>query len=559
MKAQKQQASRNTAQALVRILEKLGVETVFGIPGAKIDSVFEALLDSKIRLVICRHEQNAAFMAAAVGRLTGKVGVVLVTSGPGVANLATGLATATTEGDPVLAIGGEVPLEERSKSTHQSLLSVTLMRPVTKYAAEIVTPLQIGELVSEAVRAAETGRPGATFLSLPRDVGLAPCDVDTDLPFGRVPSAGAGATSEAEKMAKVLAASKKPTLLLGMQASDPRCSEQIRQFIAATGIPFVSTFQGPGEWAAGKNTKLFGGRIGLFKNQPGDRLLAASDCVVTIGYEPVEYDPEFWNEDPRRPILAVDSVPARQDRHYLPTAELIGDIGASLTLLQNKAQVKIDPAHLALAAAGRSEIDGALAKGAKKEEFPVHPLRILHELNQVVTDETTVALDVGSNYVWMNRYFAAHRARQVLVSNGQQTLGVALPWAIATHLLRPGKPIISVSGDGGFMFSSTELETAVRLGARFVHLVWDSGTYDMVAFQEQAHYGKTAGIQLGHVDIPKFAEAFGCRGVAIRKAAELGPALREGLASPVPFLIQIPVDYSENLSLMKELHATALN
>jgi len=559
LKPKNKQASPNTAQALVRILEKMGVETIFGIPGAKIDSVFEALLDSKIRLVVCRHEQNAAFMAATVGRLTGKVGVVLVTSGPGVGNLATGLATATTEGDPVLAIGGEVPLEERSKSTHQSLLSVTLMRPVTKYAAEIVTPAQIGELVGEAVRAAETGRPGATFLSLPRDVGLAPCDVDLDLTFGRVPAAGTGATSESEKAAKILAASKKPTLLLGMQASDPRFSEQVRHFIAATGIPFVSTFQGPGEWAAGKNRNLFGGRIGLFKNQPGDRLLAASDCVMTIGYDPVEYDPEFWNDDPRRPIVAVDSVPARQDRHYLPVAELIGDIGASLAMLQKQAGVKIDSAHLTLAAAGRAEIDGVIAAGAKKGGFPVHPLRILHELTKVITEETTVALDVGSHYIWMNRYFSAQRARQILVSNGQQTLGVALPWAIATHLLRPGKPIISVSGDGGFMFSATELETAVRVGARFVHLVWDSGSYDMVAFQEQAHYGKTAGIELGHVDIPKFAESFGCRGVAIQDVAALGPALREGLASPVPFLIQIPVDYSENLSLMKELRIASLN
>jgi acetolactate synthase-1/2/3 large subunit len=452
-----------------------------------------------------------------------------------------------------------VPLEERSKSTHQSLLSVTLMRPVTKYAAEIVTPAQIGELVGEAVRAAETGRPGATFLSLPRDVGLAPCDVDLDLTFGRVPAAGTGATSESEKAAKILAASKKPTLLLGMQASDPRFSEQVRHFIAATGIPFVSTFQGPGEWAAGKNRNLFGGRIGLFKNQPGDRLLAASDCVMTIGYDPVEYDPEFWNDDPLRPIVAVDSVPARQDRHYLPVAELIGDIGASLAMLQKQAGVKIDPAHLALGTAGRAEIDGVIAAGAKKGGFPVHPLRILHELTKVITEETTVALDVGSHYIWMNRYFSAQRARQILVSNGQQTLGVALPWAIATHLLRPGKPIISVSGDGGFMFSATELETAVRVGARFVHLVWDSGSYDMVAFQEQAHYGKTAGIELGHVDIPKFAESFGCRGVAIQDVAALGPALREGLASPVPFLIQIPVDYSENLSLMKELRIASLN
>lgn len=177
----------------------------------------------------------------------------------------------------------------------------------------------------------------------------------------------------------------------------------------------------------------------------------------------------------------------------------------------------------------------------------------------MVDAKTTVALDVGSNYIWMNRYFLSHCPRQMLVSNGQQTLGVALPWAIAANLARPDRRVISVSGDGGFMFSSTELETAVRIGARFVHLVWDSGSYDMVSFQEQAHYGRTAGVKLGHVDIAKFAEAFGAAGTQRRGRVGDRGALDEGLASPVPFLISIPVDYSENLALMKDLHQKAVH
>ena len=541
------------------MLENLGVRHVFGIPGAKIDSVFEAVCESeKIQLVLCRHEQNAAFMAAAMGRMTGRAGVVLATSGPGVANLATGLATATAEGDPVIAIGGEVPLEERVKSTHQSLDSVALLKTVTKYASEITTPHQLGELLGEAVRAAESGRPGAAFLSLPRDVGLAPFEGNPDQAFGRAITAGPGADSEIRRAAEILNASRKPVLLLGMQASDPRISKSVLDFVAASGIPFVSTFQGPGAWAAEPDESLFAGRVGLFKNQPGDQLLADSDCVVTIGYEQLEYDPGIWNENLARPIVAIDSVPARQDRDFLPSAEIVGDIGSSLDALVSLLKPSIDPSHAALAASARGEIDDIISSGASQTGFPVHPLRILHELSKVVTPETTVALDVGSVYIWANRYFPAAAPRQILVSNGQQTLGVALPWAIAANLARPGRPVISISGDGGFMFSSTELETAVRLGAKFVHLVWDSGSYDMVAFQEQAHYGKTAGVKLGHVDIAKFAEAFGARGVNITDASQIAPALREGLASPVPFFISISVDYSHNIELMRQVHGSAL-
>lgn len=265
-------ATPSTAQQLVRMLEQRGVTHAFGVPGAKIDSVFEALLDSKIKLVLCRHEQNAAFMAAAIGRMTGRCGVVIATSGPGVGNLVTGLATATTEGDPVLAIGGEVPLEERVKSTHQSLDSVSLMRAVTKYSSEVSTPQQLGEIVGEAMRAAESGRPGAAFVSLPRDVGLADYPCDPSLEFGRPLPDGAGHPAAIAAAAQIVNASRRPTLLLGMQASDPRHAASVAAFVEQTGIPYVSTFQGPGAWVGEKSGGQFAGRVGLFRNQPGDEL-----------------------------------------------------------------------------------------------------------------------------------------------------------------------------------------------------------------------------------------------------------------------------------------------
>ena len=194
------------------------------------------------------------------------------------------------------------------------------------------------------------------------------------------------------------------------------------------------------------------------------------------------------------------------------------------------------------------------ALGGQLGGMPVHPLRVVQELQQVVTPDTTIALDVGSHYIWMSRYFAADHARQVLVSNGQQTLGVALPWAMAAGLLRPGQPVISVSGDGGFLFTATELETAKRLGSRFVHLIWNSASYNMVEFQEQAHYGRIAGVKLGHYDVEAFAAAFGCKGYRINDADQLGPVLREALQADCPVLIDIPIDYSDNLKLMQNVH-----
>jgi acetolactate synthase-1/2/3 large subunit len=550
----------NCAEALVQMLENLGVTHVFGIPGAKIDEVFIALASSKIKLVVCRHEQNAAFMAAAMGRMTGRVGVCLVTSGPGVANLATGLVTATSEGSPILAIGGEVPLEDRLKQTHQTLDGVTVLKPLTKYSAEVVIPNELGDILGNAVRAAESGRPGASFISLPKDVGLAAYNGAIPETLGKRVEQGPGSHSEIEKAVKLINASRKPTILLGMQSSDPREADAVRRFVTGSSIPYVSTFQGAGNWASSKAGTNFGGRVGIFSNQPGDRLLQQSDCVITIGYSPIEYDASLWNNQRTGSLINIDVIPSDQDRNFLPNIELIGNLTASLDLLTPLLKPQLDPKYFHDLHAARQEITDIIATGATRTGFPIHPLRILHELRQVVTDQTTLSVDVGSFYIWMNRYFASTFPRQFLISNGQQTLGVAVPSAMAANIARPGTPVISISGDGGFLFSAMELETAKRIGSRFVHLIWDSGTYDMVAFQEMAHYaGRTAGIKLGQINVVAFAEAFGCKGIQISKPEELGPALREALTSPVPVLINIPVDYSDNLSLMKMVHPAAVN
>lgn len=550
---------KNCANAIVKMLENHGVTHVFGIPGAKIDSLFLALKHSKIELIICRHEQNAAFMAAAFGRLTGKIGVCIATSGPGVTNLTTGLATATSEGDPVLAIGGEVPVDERLKKTHQSLDTTDLMKSVTKLSVEMVTPDQVGELMGNAIRVAESGRPGAVFLSLPRDVSLADYPGDVDATWGKRLPMGPAAKSTINEALDILKKSKRPIAILGMQSSSQDTSDALINFFKKSGIPYVSTFQGAGGWVASSSGATYAGRIGLFRNQPADKLLDQADAILTIGYDPIEYDPSIWNTNLSRPVICLDSIAAYQDNAFLPTIELIGGIGESLDALTYGIATQINPTFISAAKGAIKEVDDTLNEGKSMNKFPVEPLRLVYELQKQITPNTRVALDVGSNYIWMNRYCAADQARKVLVSNGQQTLGVALPWAIAMSLLYPGERILSSSGDGGFLFTATELETAVRVGAKFVHVIWDSRSYDMVGFQEQARYGETAGVTLGYYDPVKFAESFGCKGYSIKSADELPGIFEEAFKSDVPVLIHVPVDYSLNERLMQDVVQSFVN
>jgi acetolactate synthase I/II/III large subunit len=544
------------AELLVKSLEAQGVEYVFGIPGAKIDRVFDTLLDSRIKTVVCRHEQNAAFIAGGIGRMTGKAGVVLVTSGPGCSNLVTGLATANSEGDPVVAVGGAVPSANRLKQIHQSMDTVSLFRPITKFSAEIDSPQAVSEVVANAFRAAESGRPGAAFISAPQDImtGAADRDVLTPVAPTMLGPADDGAIAAA---AALINDAEWPVLLLGLLASQPRAAEAVRSLLARTKLPVVCTYQGAGV-VPRAHFDCFGGRIGLFHNQPADRLLDAADVVVAVGYNPVEYEPGLWNKGRERQLVHIDAVAADIDKDYRPQLDLTGDIAATLRALATQLERK--PPSTVAELLGEIARDRAqfAQRAAGMNGVPIHPMRLVHELQRVLSDDMTLCLDMGSFHIWLARHLYSFRPRQVLISNGQQTLGVALPWAIAACLVRPNDKVISISGDGGFLFSAGELETAVRLKCNLVHLVWIDGTYDMVRFQEMAKYGRASGVEFGPVDVVPFAEAFGAKGLRIETPDEIAPTLKRALAMEGPVVIGIPVDYRDNHLLMDILHPNVL-
>jgi acetolactate synthase I/II/III large subunit len=551
-------ASKTGARIVVESLERQGVTHVFGIPGAKIDKVFDTLRASSIETVVCRHEQNAAFIAGGIGRLTGRAGVAIATSGPGVSNLTTGLATANSEGNPMVALAGSVATSQSLKQIHQTLQAVSVLKPVTKYCAEVASSESIGEVMANAFRAAESDRPGAAYVNLPKDImeSEAKCEA-LDVPAN--PKFGPASRESLVEAAKLINGAQRPVLLLGLLASRPENAEAVRTFLRKTGLPVVGTFQAAGTVSADL-FKRFAGRIGQLDNTPGDELLAIADVIITVGYDPVEYDPSIWNHPRSARIIHLDSTRADVDNFYSPAVEVLGDIAASLTGLA----ALISPFVLApdverfLSTLG-SKRALRIEDAGRYTENPIHPLRIVAELQKWLADDVTLCLDMGSFHLWIAHFLFSFRARQILISNGQQTLGVALPWGIASCLVRPNEKTLSISGDGGFLFSAMELETAVRLKLNLVHMVWIDGTYDMVAVQEQSKYKRTSGVDFGPVDVVKYAEPFGAAGLMINAPDQIGTTLKKAFEVPGPVLIGIRVDYRDNHKLFEKVHEYLLN
>jgi acetolactate synthase-1/2/3 large subunit len=550
-------ATQTGAELLVKSLEAQGVEYIFGIPGAKIDKVFDTLLDSKIKTIVCRHEQNAAFLAGGIGRMTGRAGVVLATSGPGCSNLVTGLATANSEGDPVVAIGGAVSISDRLKQIHQSMDTVDLFRPITKFSAEIDSPNSVSEVVANAFRIAESGRPGAAFISAPMDImkGRADGEVLTPTMPENVGPADANAINDA---ACLIRGAKKPVLLLGLLASEKHAAEALRALLIKTKLPVVGTYQAAGV-VPREHFDRFGGRIGLFHTQPADKLLDAADTVIAVGYDPIEYEPSLWNQSKKRNLIDIDIVPADIDRDYRPQLQLTGNIAATIEALTTHLEqmtADMDKSIVKEIAQDRARFT---ERAASLNGTPIHPMRLVQEIQTLLSDDMTLCLDMGSFHIWMARHLYSFRPRQVLMTNGQQTLGVALPWAIGACLVRPNEKVLSISGDGGFLFSAMELETAVRLKCNLVHMVWIDHSYDMVRFQEVAKYGRASGVDFGPVDVVRFAEAFGAKGLKIETPDQISFIIKKALEMQGPVIIGVEVDYRDNYRFMEIMHPDVLD
>lgn len=546
------------ADIVVDSLRKHGIDLVFGIPGAKIDRLFE-MLDGKDsadapKLVVTRHEQNAIFMAQAYGRLTGKTGVAVATSGPGVGNLTTGIMTANAEGDPVLAIGGQVQRKDLHRATHQSTPSTEIMAPITQYSAEIQDPNNISEIMANAFEASQGTRKGAAFVSLPQDVDDAQV-TEKPLPIYEKPKMGPADPADLAKLVELIKHSKMPVILIGQRGADENITRALQRLLHDYAFPVVETYQAAGVVSRDLEEQSYFGRIGLFRNQVGDQLLQQSDLVITVGYDPIEYEPRNWNKEGQLRIVNLDTLPAQIDNHFTPIMQLVGNLATSLDQLDHLLKGYEYPAAAQeQLATYKQQLDQDKKLQAPASNGVSHPLAVVQAIQENVTDDMYVTLDVGSHYIWMARHFRCYQPRHLMISNGMQTLGVGLPWAMVAAMLHPEHKAVAVCGDGGFLFSGAELATAVQHHLNVVTIVWnDGGHYDMVKFQEEMKYPQAAGVKFGDVDIVKYAESFGAAGLRVEQPEDLTAVLKKAFSMDGPVVVDVPVDYSNNKDLAANL------
>ena len=547
-------SARNGAELLVQSLEAQGVEYIFGVPGGAVLPILDVLADHGPKFIVCRHETGAAFMAQAWGRVTGKPGVVLTTSGPGLINSVCGVSTATEDRDPLVIITGQVPRALRFKQSHMNVDTVNLFAPITKWSIEAEEPNSIPEIVANAFRIAARSRPGSVHISMPVDVSTSAVTAKP-IPAGESPCLGAAAAEALDRAATLLNGATFPVMLLGVSAGGPAAADAVRRLIRKHPLPVIGTFEAAGV-VPRDLVDRFVGRVGYVRNQPGDLVLQKADVILTIGYDRIEYDPTAWNVSGKAQIIHVDENHAGLDRAYRPAVELPGDIARNLDGLSERLRLSAAGEWVEVAAARKVLLDEQ-AKGATLSGSPIHPLRFIHDLRRTIGDDVTVTCDTGAHEIWMARYFFSYEPRRLLFSMGHQTMGVALPWAIGVALARPGQKVVSVSGDGSFLMTCMELETAVRLKLPIVHVIWKDGGYNLIQTLQRRDYGRIFGATFGDPDFVKLGEAFGATSFRIGSADQIVPTLKKALACEGPALIEMPVDYRDNAQLVAAMDVSA--
>jgi acetolactate synthase-1/2/3 large subunit len=532
------------SDVLVAALENEGVDAIFGIPGEETLDVVQSLRGSRIRLVLTRHEQAAAFMAATHGRLTGRAGVAIATLGPGALNFTTAAAFAHLGAMPMILITGQKPIMTARQARFQIVDIVSTMRPLTKMARQIVSTSAIPSLVREAFRLAEEERPGPVHLELPEDVAAAACEALSPIPVHPIelPVAPASALDRAARM--VLDA-RRPLIMIGAGGNRPRLFAPLSEFVRRTQIPFFNTQMGKGAVAGGSN--LYMGTAALSERDHIHRAIERADLILAIGHDTVEKPPFLMG--PQGPkVVHVGFTSAHVEEVFLPHAEVVGDVGPGLARLADRLEgrVVVEPAFLAL----RGEILGAVRERAQAGTFPPTPQRIVHDVRSVMPEDGIVALDNGMYKIWFARNYRTHVSNTLLLDNALATMGAGLPSAMMAAMLNPGRRVLAVCGDGGFMMNSQELETAVRLRLDLVVLILVDGSYGMIRWKQVAEGFADWGLTFDNPDFVRYAQAYGARGWRVERTERLAPTLEEAFRTGGVNLISVPIDYSENTRVL---------
>jgi acetolactate synthase-1/2/3 large subunit len=531
----------------VKCLENEGVEYIFGVPGEETIDLTESLRKSKIKFIPTRHEQSAAFMADMYGRLTHKPGVCLATLGPGATNLITGIADAQLDRAPLVAITGQSALEKTHKESHQYIDIVTAFKQFTTWNSKVTRPDFIPEIVHKAFDIA-ADRPGATHIELPEDVAKEETSKEPILKRD-YPHVSLLDESELKKAARMIKESSMPIILAGNGVFREDAAAELRRLVQFSGLPVASTFMGKGAIPA--NDCHYLGSMGI---KDHDHIMCGfemADLVICVGFDYVEYTPKFWNPDKSKKIIHIHTDHPEIDETYIPDILLVGSIRQTLFNLRQQCDFKKEM-HERFQKV-RSRMKAEIEDYAEDMSFPMKPQKILSDVRETMDRGDILISDVGAHKLWIGRLFPAYEPNTVFISNGLATMGFALPGAIAASMIKPEKKVVAIAGDGGFLMNLQDLETAVRLGCNFVVVIFDDSKYGLIEWHERKAFNETMGIDFTNPDFVKLAESFGAKGVRLEKAEELKPKLAEALEAGGVWLLDVPVDYSENIKLTEKL------
>ncbi len=534
------------SDVFVRALENEGVRYIFGVPGEENLDLLNSLRESSITFIVTRHEASAGFMAATYGRLTGKAGVCLSTLGPGATNLMTAAAYAQLGGMPMLLITGQKPIKKSKQGHFQIVPTTNLMALLTKLSKQIIHADAIPALIREALRLAEEERPGAVHLELPEDVAAEQTEAEP-YPVHRVrrPIAEQKAIVEAVEMIKT---ARRPLLLIGAGANRKITSKMLAAFVEKTGIPFFNTQLGKG--VLDERHPLFLGTTALSDDDFVHVAIRQSDLIINVGHDVIEKPPFIMRRDGTK-VIHINFYSAKVDDVYFPQLEVIGDIGNALwqikELLEPKSSWDFTPFL-----EQRRRFQEHLAASTDDPRFPVIPQRLVADVRAVMPEEGIVALDNGMYKLWFARNYPAIRPNTLLLDNALATMGAGLPSAIMAKLLHPDTPVLAVTGDGGFLMTVMELETAVRLHLNLTIMVLNDGGFGMIRWKQEAMGFPAFGLQYGNPDFVALAKSFGAEGYRVERSDDLKPMLQDCLAKPGVHVIDAPIDYAENIRVFTE-------
>lgn len=539
----------------VKCLEAEGVERIFGIPGEENADVMISLLDSRIEFILCRHEQGAAFMADAYGRLTGKAGVCLATLGPGATNLVTGLADANMDRSPVVAIIGQASTKRLHKESHQNMDSISMLRPISKWAQTIVAPGNIPEVTRKAFKIAEREKPGVSVIELPEDIADEEVNA-IPLPVARLRRPAADHKAITQAVDLILQA-KNPIILAGNGAVRKRAAEQLMRLARKTGIGVVNTFMGKGAVPMDDPHCLF--TMGLGVGDYNNLAFADADLIITAGYDLVEYSPSAWYKPASKAkIIHIDFEPAEIDTHFPVAVDIVSDLADALWQMNEELDRRAEGRLPLFDIGARKKLRDTMSAdfAAEKDDagFPMKPQKILWDVREFLGPDDILLSDVGAHKMWVSRYYQCGTPNTCLISNGFCSMGFALPGAIGAKFACPDKRVLSINGDAGFLMNVQELETAVRYKQNIVIMVWVDGEYGLIKWKQQdAFDGRHSKLDFGNPDYEMLAKAFGMWGKTLTAAGQLPGALEEAFRQEGPALIAVPVDYRENRKLTARL------